>query len=334
MPGMSRRRRGRGFEYLDGSGRRISDQDVLDRVRSLAIPPAWKDVWVCVDPGGHLQAVGVDAAGRKQYLYHPDWRARRDQQKFDNMIIFARSLPHVRRSVERDLRPLALGRRQVLGCAVRLLDRGFFRIGSEAYAEENGTFGLATLRRRHVSVRGDIMTFDYVSKGGQRRVQSLDDPVAARLIARLKRRRAGGPKLLAYKAKGRWVDVRSDDINDYLKEVAGDSFTAKDFRTWNATVLAAVAIATQPPATSKTAAKRATASAVKAVAHHLGNTPAVCRTSYIDPRVFDRYREGVTIAETVADVTDQDLDDLPRFQGAVEEAVLELLGGDADAAAA
>ncbi len=329
-PGIRRRRRGRGFEFLDPDGARVDDPDTLERIRELAIPPAWKDVWICLDPLGHLQATGIDAAGRKQYRYHDAWRTRRDREKFESMIDFGRALPALRRRVRRDLRADdELTRRRVLACATRLLDLGFFRIGSEDYAASNDSYGLATLLKRHVTVNGGEVVFDYPAKSGQRRIQAIADDDVRAIVAALKRRRGGGPELLAYRDGGRrWVDVRSDDVNEYVKDVTAHDFSAKDFRTWNATVLAAVAVASDPrEPTSKTAHKRIVAAAVKTVAAYLGNTPAVARASYIDPRVFDRLRSGWTIAETLDAVGDPDLGD-PRTRQRLEAAVLDLLEGE------
>jgi DNA topoisomerase I len=327
-PGITRRRRGGGFEYLDEEGTRVEEKDVLVRIRELAIPPAWNDVWICPYPHGHIQAVGTDAAGRRQYLYHQAWRDRRDQEKFDEMTRFARALPTLRRAAARHLRGKELSRERVLACAVRLLDRGFFRIGTEGYAEENETYGLATMERRHVRLGGDgLLVFDYPSKGGKRRVQSVVDTEVYDVVAALKRRRSGS-ELLAFRNGRAWVDVRSDDINDYIKQVTRDGFSAKDFRTWNATVLAAVALAVSGRATaSKAARTRAISRAVKEVAHYLGNTPAVCRASYIDPRVFDRYRDGLTIGGALEKLGEVEFGE-PATQGAVEEAVLDLLERD------
>ncbi len=325
-PGIVRRRRGRGFEYVDESGERIEDPEMLERIRDLVIPPAWENVWICPYPTGHIQAVGTDAAGRRQYLYHPVWRARRDQEKFDEMIRFARALPRLRVITARRLHEKQVTRERVLASAVRLLDRGFFRIGTEGYAEQNQTYGLATMERRHVTLGdGHLITFDFVAKGGKRRVQSIVDPEVYRLMEKLKRRR-GGAELLAYKKGRSWVDVRSDDINDYIKELTGEGFSAKDFRTWNATVIAAVALAVSGrAAATKSARERAITRAVKEVAHYLGNTPAVCRNSYIDPRVFDRYRDGLTIGGAIDELGNGVDLGQPSFQGAVEEAVLDLL---------
>jgi DNA topoisomerase I len=324
-PGIVRRRRGRGFEYLDADGERIDDHEALERIRELVIPPAWKDVWICPSPDGHLQAVGTDAAGRRQYLYHPQWRARRDQQKFDEMLRFARALPGIRRKAATHLADRGLTRNRVLACSVRLLDRGFFRVGGEDYAEEHGTYGLATMEKRHVTLgAGGLLVFDYVAKSGQERVQSVVDPEVYAVVKKLKRRR-GGPELLAFKDGRSWSDVRSDHINEYIKAISGEDFSAKDFRTWHGTVLAAVALAVSGrAAASKTARERAISRAVKEVAHYLGNTPAVCRASYIDPRVFDRYRDGITVGGALERLGDVDLGE-PATQGAGEEAVLALL---------
>jgi DNA topoisomerase-1 len=324
-PGIRRQRRGRGFSYLDErSGEPVRDRETLERIRSLVIPPAWRDVWICTLPNGHLQAVGTDQAGRRQYLYHPVWRVRRDLEKFDNMLDFARALPDLRKKVAADLEGEELTRERVLACALRLLDRGFFRIGSETYAEQNETYGLATMRRDQVAVAGDELVFDYPSKGGKRRVASVVDPEVREIVTRLRRRR-GGPELLAWRDRGRWVDMRSEDVNRYLHELTGDDFTAKDFRTWNATVLAAVApSASWSVARSRTARDRAISRAVKEVAGYLGNTPAVCRRSYIDPRLFDRYRSGRTVAGALEHVGEIDEIGEPAHQ-AIERAVLELI---------
>jgi DNA topoisomerase IB len=324
-PGLRRRRRGRGFEFLDEQGERITDDEVLARIAELAIPPAWEDVWICPYPGGHIQATGIDAAGRKQYLYHPRWRARRDQQKFDEMLDFAAALPRLRRRVVKDLGRSDFGREHVLACAVRLLDRGFFRIGSEEYAAENESYGLATIQKRHVRLRDDVISFDYPAKSGQRRIQSVVDPEVASVVDKLKRRRGGGPELLAFLDGRRWRDVRSNDINEYVKSATGQDFSAKDFRTWNATVLAAVALAVAgPAAATKSGRKRAIARAIKEVAHYLGNTPAVARSSYIDPRVFERYEEGLTIGGVLMEMG-SDLEHT-AIQGPIEEAVVDLIG--------
>jgi DNA topoisomerase-1 len=323
-PGITRRGRGRGFEYLDEAGRRVTDPEALSRIRALGIPPAWRDVWICPVPRGHLQATGTDAAGRKQYLYHEAWRTRRDAEKFAAMERFAHALPELREHVEADLHGDGYTRTRVLACSVRLLDRGFFRIGSEEYTD---SFGLATMRKEHVSVSRDgEMVFDYPAKSGVRRVQAVVDPLAAEIVAALKRRRGGSDELLAFKDGRRWRDVRSEDINAYLKEATGDDFSAKDFRTWNATLLAAVALSVSGQvAATQSGRKRAISRAVKEVARYLGNTPAVCRGSYIDPRVFDAYRAGLVIGRSLREAADTEPGELPIHHRALEEAVLDLI---------
>ncbi len=294
-PGIRRVRRGRGFSFEDGTGEKIADEETLERIRQLAIPPAWKEVWICPDPFGHIQATGYDEAGRKQYLYHERWQQRQAERKFELVREFALKLPRLRRVVTADLRRQGMPRERALACAVRLLDLGFFRVGGEVYAEENESFGLATVRREHVTVKRGEVVFDFPAKSGQRRVQSIRDAAARRAIEAMHRRRSGPEDLLAYRAGGEWVDVRSDEINEYIHEKIGEEFTAKNFRTWHGTVLAAVALAGEEPPRSEAAAKRAITRAVNQVSEALGNTPAVCRASYIDPRVLDRFRNGDTI---------------------------------------
>jgi DNA topoisomerase I len=326
-PGIVRRKRGRGFEYVDEGGERIEDGETIERINSLVIPPGWEEVWICSDPMGHIQATGIDARGRKQYRYHDRWRERRDREKFDSMVEFARSLPKLRSQVERDLRKRRISRERVLACAVRLLDRGFFRIGSESYAEENETYGLATMRKRHVQVEGDKVIFDYEAKGGKRRVQVVGDRSIAGLVRTLRKRRGGGHELLAYRNGDGWRDVRSDDINDYIKATIGERHSAKDFRTWNATVLAAVVLAAsarERDLSTKGGRARAQRDAVKQVSGYLGNTPAVCRASYIDPRIFDRFDGGLTVGG-VFERLPEDPADWPEVQGPIEKAVLDLI---------
>jgi DNA topoisomerase-1 len=327
-PGIARRRRGKGFEYRDEADRLIDEPEVLARIRELGIPPAWKDVWICPWPLGHLQATGTDAAGRKQYLYHPEWRRRRDLEKFEDMAEFARALPALRERVDADLEAGSEpSRERVLACAVRLLDRGFFRIGTEEYSVTNETYGLATMRKEHVTVApGGVMVFDYPAKHAKRRIQAIVDPQAVDLVSQLRRRRGGGDELLAYKQGGRWLDIRSPDINAYLKEATGGDFSAKDFRTWSATVLASLALAVSGEvAGSKTGRKRAITRAIAETAHYLGNTPAVCRASYIDPRVFDAYNAGLVIRPVLEQALDTAPGELPIHHRAVEEAVLDLI---------
>jgi len=326
-PGITRRRRGRGFTYRTAGGASIS-AEVRARIEQLAIPPAWADVWICPDENGHLQAVGTDAAGRRQYLYHERWRTRRDQEKFDHALEFARTLPRVRAESAKHLALEGLPAERVLACATRLFDRGFFRIGSESYAEQNGSYGLATMKKKHARVDGDEVVFDYVAKGGKHRIQSIVDPSVAEVVRALKRRRGGGTELLAYRTRSGWHDLRSGDINEYIRELTGGVFSAKEFRTWHATVLAAVFVAQDDAgrsrATTTTSRKRAVSVAVRRVSECLGNTPAVCRASYIDPRVFDRFRAGQTIAEDVRNLEPEALAS-PGLQARIERAVLDLL---------
>ena len=326
-PGITRRRRGRGFEYRDETGERIEDEDTIARIRDLVIPPAWQEVWICPHPGGHIQATGVDARGRKQYLYHDKWRERRDREKFDEMLGFARALPRMRERVSADLAREELSREQVLACAVRLLDRGFFRVGGEEYAAENESFGLATMRQEQVRIDGRTITFDYPAKSGRRLLRSFVDQEICDVMVKLKRRRSGSPELLAYKRGREWIDLRSEDINEHVKQVTGGEFSAKDFRTWNATVLAAMALAVAGPmaGASQTARKRVKTHAVKEVSRYLGNTPAVARASYIDPRVFDRFDAGVTIGGALAQLVVDDDIGAPAVQSPLEAAVLDLI---------
>jgi DNA topoisomerase-1 len=326
-PGIRRRRAGRGFTYLEADGTRITDEEVVDRIRSLAIPPAWDDVWICSDPNGHIQATGTDAKGRRQYRYHDEWRAARDREKHDRILDFARQLPSMRAQVAEDIARDGMPKERVLACAVRLLELGFFRIGGEAYAEENDTYGLATIRTHHVRVRGDLLEFDYDAKSGQRRQCQVADPEVRAVITTLRRRRsAPDAELLAYKDGGEWIDIRSSDINEYVQTLVGDRFSAKDFRTWVGTVLAAVGLATEEGGESPTARKRAVASVVKDVSAHLGNTPAVARSAYIDPRVVELFEQDDTVEEVLADVDVDGVEDLEHgIPEEVELAVLDLL---------
>jgi DNA topoisomerase IB len=325
-PGIRRIRRGRGFSYTDEDGDPVRDPDTLARIGELVIPPAWTDVWICAHPRGHIQATGYDVAGRKQYLYHPVWRANRDREKFAGMEEFARALPRMREHTDADLALRGLVRDRVLACSVRLLDLGFFRIGSERYAEDNGTFGLATLRRSHVRIERGVAVFDYSAKGAKRHRQEIADPAIVPTLKALKNHQSAGVELLGYRNGREWVDVRAAHINDYLKEVMGGDYSAKDFRTWNATVLAAVELAINwADAPNKTARKRAASAACKRVASYLSNTPAVCRSSYIDPRVFDRYDSGETIHGTLKRiVAGSEPGEFPERER-IERAVLRLL---------
>ena len=293
--GIARRRQGRGFTYRDANGQPVKGEETIARIKELAIPPAWDDVWICPDPTGHIQATGFDAAGRKQYLYHEHWQRRAAERKFELVRSFARALPRLRRTVSRDLRREGMPRERAVACAVRLLDLGFFRIGGETYADVNESYGIATILREHVTISKTEIVFDFPAKSGQRRVQSVRDESVRKALEAMRRRRSGPDDLLVYRDGREWRDVRSDDVNDYIQAAAGEEFSAKDFRTWHGTVLAAVELARLGPPGSKRAGERAIKEAVGVVAERLGNTPAVCRRSYVDPRLLDRFREGATI---------------------------------------
>ena len=294
-PGIRRRRAGTGFSYVDPDGRRITDPDVLGRIRSLAVPPAWREVWICPTPGGHIQAVGRDARGRKQYRYHPKWQARRDETKYARMIGFAQALPRMRARVNRDLARPGLPREKVIASVVRLLETTCIRVGNAEYARTNGSFGLTTLRNRHVDVSGSTVRFEFRGKGGKPVSVDVTDRRVARVIARCQE--LPGQELFQYvDVDGARQTVDSADVNAYLKDAGGEDFTAKDFRTWVGTVLAAQALGDASAFTSKTQARRNVSRAVEAVARQLGNTPAICRKSYVHPAVIDAYLDGRGIA--------------------------------------
>lgn len=330
-PGIRRRRRGKGFSYAWDDGTPVTDRETLERISNLAVPPAWNEVWICPWPHGHIQAIGTDAARRRQYRYHDAWRRKRDLEKFERMVLFGRSLPGLRQRVAADLSLEGYPKDKVLAAAIRLLDIGYFRIGGEEYAEENDTFGLATMEREHVRVSGSEMHFDYPAKGGIRRRITVSDQDVAPILRGLERRRGGGSDLLAWKADGRWVDMKADDVNSYLKEIAGEQFSAKDFRTWSATVLAAVELALATPERSKTAGRRLVSAVCKEVSAQLGNTPAVCRSSYIDPRVFDRHESGETISAVLEKLARQGRDTTdPSVRAEMEAAVVSLLEAEGE----
>jgi DNA topoisomerase-1 len=293
-PGYTRRHRGRGWRYLDPAGSVVTDDRVIARLDRLVIPPAWRDVWICRSSRGHLQATGRDDAGRKQYLYHPRWREEREREKYQRILQFAERLPALRRVVARDLRHHGVDRSKALATAVAILDRTHLRVGGEEYASGNGSYGLATVRSRHLTVDDDTVVFDFTGKGGTRQQAEIRDARIARIVAEMDD--MPGYEVLKYRdADGTVVDVRSEDVNAYIKEHVGDEFSAKDFRTWAGTVAAAVALAEVGPVEGSRARRRAVTGVVKAVAAILGNTPAVCRASYIDPRVIDHFLDGVTI---------------------------------------
>lgn len=327
-PGITRVRKGKGFSYVDQQGGTVTDPEVRQRIKDLVIPPAWEDVWICPFPNGHIQAVGYDDAGRKQYIYHPSWRARRDQEKFSHMIQFAHCLPDLRRQTRQCLMEPGVGHERVLAVAVRMMDRGLFRIGGEQYAARNSTYGIATILKRHVRLGPqNRITVDFQSKHNKRQRIDIVDPDIYEVLAKLKSRRSGR-ELLAFKSGGRWVDVKTTDINEFIKSATGGDFTSKDFRTWSATVLAAAALARRTDEASQTARKRAVTAAVKEVAASLGNTPAVCRSSYIYPRIIDEYFAGVTIAPALAELDRMTMGEW-ELREAIDAAVLALVEGEA-----
>jgi DNA topoisomerase IB len=294
-PGFRRIRRGRGFSYVNGQREPVDDPEILARIEALVIPPAWKNVWICPHPNGHIQAVGTDAAGRRQYLYHQQWQLERAEEKYDRVLRLAKRLPDWRAHVLADMRGQGLERDRVLAVAQHLIDHGYFRAGGEEYAQENGSFGLATLLRDHVRLRRDSVEFDYPAKSGVRRTVSLDDPLVIRAVRSLLRAETPIPRLLVYRTSEGWCEVRADDLNARFRELVGEEFSVKDLRTWHGTVLAAEGFATAREPTSKTARRREEAAVMRAVSEELGNTPAVARSSYVDPRVVMAYEQGITI---------------------------------------
>nr|WP_042193757.1 DNA topoisomerase IB [Kibdelosporangium sp. MJ126-NF4]CEL20895.1 hypothetical protein [Kibdelosporangium sp. MJ126-NF4]CTQ98300.1 hypothetical protein [Kibdelosporangium sp. MJ126-NF4] len=310
-PGLTRRRRGKGWQYLDENGAPAPDE-ACERVTALVIPPAWRDVWICPCPNGHIQAVGVDDAGRRQYIYHEQWREERDEEKHKRVLELVERLPEFRRAVETDLADRGLTCARVHAGALRMLDRGVFRTGGEQYADDSR--GVATLLRDDVTIsRGDL-TFCYTAKGGIERRLRMKDPALVKLVRGLRRASADTDRLLVYYQGRKWREVHAESINARFKELTGDEFTAKDLRTWNATVIAAVSFAQADRPKSKTAAKRVEAAVFDQVAEQLGNTRAVARRSYVDPRVVDAFADGTTIDLSKVD-----------NRGDIELAVLDLL---------
>ncbi|MEU0119296.1 DNA topoisomerase IB, partial [Streptomyces bobili] len=325
-PGYRRLRHGRGFRYLNMRGEPLRDPAELARIRALVIPPAWRDVWICSRANGHLQAVGTDAAGRRQYLYHPQFRAEQEQAKHEHVLDVAEALPVVREAIEGHLSDRGLTQQRVLATAVRMLDLGLFRIGNDRYTELNQSYGLTTLLREHCSCQTGAVFFTYTGKHGKEIMKTVADPATCRTLAALRRRRGGGDRLLAYWEQPVWHELSGGDINVYLKELAGLDITAKDFRTWHATVMAAVALAvSQNVARNEVARRRAIARAAREVAGYLGNTPAVCRASYINPRVIELYEEGVTVAAALPQLGVEGAYGIPATQGPAERAVLHML---------
>jgi DNA topoisomerase-1 len=322
-PGITRRRRGAGWSYVDAAGQPV-DGETRQRISALVIPPAWQDVWISPYPNGHIQAVGTDAAGRRQYLYHQQWRLTRDELKHARVLTLARRLPRVREAIETDLARPDLDRDRVLAIALRMLDYGLFRSGNESYAEDNGSHGVATLLREHVVARRDQVAFDFPAKSGVARSLTLIDAPLADAVRALRRARTGTDRLLVYRGEGGWGEIHADTVNERFKQLAGDDFTVKDLRTWRATVVAAMEFARLEPPTTKAARTRAERAVMEAVAQELGNTPAVARTSYVDPRVVETFGRGQTIARAMSRIGTDDLTD-PDVRLGVERAVIRLL---------
>jgi len=315
QPGVLRKPREKGFVYFDRGGKRVRDAETLRRIKALVIPPAWTDVWICADPEGHLQATGRDARGRKQYRYHTRWREIRDENKYARLIAFGETLPRIRKRVEHDLALEGLPRARVLATVVKLLESTHIRVGNEEYARANNSFGLATLRNRHVKVSGRKIRFDFRGKSGVQHAISLEDHRLARIIKRCQD--LPGYELFQYvDDDGNRVAIEASDVNDYLREIAGGEFTTKDFRTWAGTVLAACALSEVGEANTKAEAKRRLAEAIGAVAKRLGNTKAACRKCYIHPSVIEYHRSGA-LAEFLAKQPRRSLAGLSRDESAL-----------------
>ena len=294
-PGYTRVRRGKGFSYRDHNGDPITDEVTVTRINNLVIPPAWKKVWISPHHNGHIQAVGTDAAGRRQYLYHQRWQEERNEEKFDRVLQMSGGLPDMRRRISQDLRRRGLDRDRVLAVALHLLDLGYFRAGGDQYAEENNSYGIATLLCEHVSVSRQAVEFDYPAKSGVRRTLLIDDPEVVRSVRALLRRPDQTGRLLSCRKGEQWADIHSDDLNTRFKELVGQEYSVKDLRTWHGTVLAAAAFVDADPPVNKTVIKRVESAVMKEVSGALGNTPAVARASYVDPRVVAGYEQGLTI---------------------------------------
>ena len=293
-PGIQRSRKGKSFSYRLPNGGVLREAATLQRIKSLVIPPAWKDVWICTDPQGHLQAVGRDDRGRKQYRYHPRWREVRDETKFNRMIEFGKVLPKIRRHVRRELRQQGLGRNRILAAVVRLLELTAFRVGNDEYANNNKSYGLTTLRHHHAKVRGSTIQFNFRGKSGKQQCIDVEHPTLSRIVRKCQD--LPGQDLFQYvDEEGNVRDVTSGDVNGYLAEITGKDFTAKDFRTWTGTVLAALALREFELVDSKAKAKRNIVEAIERVAKRLGNTPAVCKKCYIHPVIFDSYLDGTLV---------------------------------------
>ena len=323
QPGIRRRRRGKGFGYTDHDGRPVRDRETLGRIKSLVIPPAWSDVWICQNPKGHLQATGRDARGRKQSRYHPRWRTVRDETKYERMMIFAKALPTIRERVEHDLSLSGMPRPKILAAIVRLMELTLIRVGNEEYARENQSYGLTTLRNKHVEVEGSSVTFKFKGKSGIRHTIDITDRRLARIIQRSQD--LPGYELFQYvDREGETHSVDSADVNDYLREISSQDFTAKDFRTWAGTVLACTMLQEFEAFESQTQAKKNVVQAIKQVAARLGNTPSVCRKCYVHPAVLDTYFSAGMMT-TVKHRMDEDLEEQPGSLRREETLLLDVL---------
>lgn len=321
-PGIRRVKRGGGVAHVDARGRPVRHAATLGRIRSLVIPPAWTDVWICADPNGHIQAIGRDARGRKQFRYHARWSAIRDESKYERVIEFAKALPKIRSRVARDLKRSGLPREKVLAGVVSLLEKTLIRVGNDEYAKSNSHFGLTTIRDHHAKVAGGNITFRFVGKSGVKREVDLESPVLARIVKKCQD--LPGQELFAYvDGDGKPRDVKSSDVNQYLREIAGDEFTAKDFRTWAGTVLAATALREFEAFDSQSQAKKNIVGAIERVAQRLGNTRSVCRKCYVHPAILESYMDG-TMVRTIQKRADSEMKHLSRLPAA-EAAVLALL---------
>lgn len=322
-PGITRKRAGSGFAYYNTDGALISNSVELKRIRSLSIPPAWQHVWICARPNGHLQATGTDSRGRKQYLYHPDWRKVRDEAKYDRVMSFARALPGIRARVNRDMKLPGLCREKVLATIVKLLEVSLIRIGNEEYAKANQSFGLTTMRNRHVAVEGSTLRFQFCGKGGKKHNIEVSDRRLATIVSKCQE--LPGQRLFEYEgADGKTVEIGSEDVNEYLQSISNQPFTAKDFRTWAGTVLAAIALRQMEEVDSEAAAKKNVVKAVEAVSRLLGNTAAICRKCYIHPAVISRYMDG-TLAQMLKVKADSEISRHLHDLKPEEAAVLALL---------